>query len=295
MPTELGPDARRAPPFPPPHTVSDAPLLAGRYRPVERSGVGGSSSVFRGTDETLGRQVAIKVFHSGGAHQLERHADEIRVLASLAHHGIVGIIDAGIDVSQPNDARPFLVMELVTGTTLEELSATRRPSARVIGEIGFEIAETLAYIHAHGVIHRDVTPTNIMLADYGTPALRRRALLTDFGIAVEGGSVPGAETAVGTAPYLSPEQATGAPLDSATDIYSLGLVLLETFTGRREFPGTYRESMEERVRRDPMIGRDVPGAWRSLLRAMTAREPRHRPDAGAVLESSRRILRARPR
>ena len=248
----------------------DAPLLLGRYRPLERIGRGGSATVFRGVDETLGRPVAIKLFHAGTARELERHGDELRALAGLAHHGIVGVIDAGVDLSQQEDPRPFLVMEYVSGMT--------------------------AYIHAHGVVHRDVTPTNIMLVDYGTPSLRRRARLTDFGIAVIGGSTPGdSDVAVGTTAYLSPEQATGQSVGTPTDIYSLGLVLLELFTGRREFPGPFRESMATRLERDPVVGRGVPRAWRPLLRDMTARQPARRPDAAAVLESSRRLLRARRR
>ena len=185
----------------------DAPLLLGRYRPLERIGRGGSATVFRGVDETLGRPVAIKLFHAGTARELERHGDELR-----------------------------------------------------------------------------------------TPSLRRRARLTDFGIAVIGGSTPGdSDVAVGTAAYLSPEQATGQSVGTPTDIYSLGLVLLELFTGRREFPGPFRESMATRLERDPVVGRGVPRAWRPLLRDMTARQPARRPDAAAVLESSRRLLRARRR
>ncbi len=274
----------------------DAPLLLGRYRPLERIGRGGSATVFRGVDETLGRPVAIKLFHAGTARELERHGDELRALAGLAHHGIVGVIDAGVDLSQQEDPRPFLVMEYVSGMTLQDAAQAHRLSTRAIGELGFEVAETLAYIHAHGVVHRDVTPTNIMLVDYGTPSLRRRARLTDFGIAVIGGSTPGdSDVAVGTAAYLSPEQATGQSVGTPTDIYSLGLVLLELFTGRREFPGPFRESMATRLERDPVVGRGVPRAWRPLLRDMTARQPARRPDAAAVLESSRRLLRARRR
>lgn len=204
--------------------IVDAPLLLSRYRPLRRLARGGSSSVYQGRDEVLGRDVAIKLFNAGTPDVVGRQREELRVLASLNHHGVVSVIDAGIDDSTPSDPRPFLVMELVQGVTLHERLATRELSPREIGEIGYEIAEVLEYIHARGVIHRDISPGNIMLVDYGTTFSRARARLTDFGIAIDALTVKTDERGVdGTVAYLSPEQVAEADLTGATDIYSLGL------------------------------------------------------------------------
>jgi serine/threonine protein kinase len=271
----------------------DAPLLLGRYRPTKLLARGGSSLVYRGHDEHLGRDVAIKLFATGGESDTGRFRDEMRVLAGLSHHGVVAILDAGIDLSAPEDPRPFLVMELVRGETLRALLEAGPLSPRRVGEIGFELAEALEYIHVSGVIHRDITPSNVMLVDYGTRFSRPRARLTDFGIAIDASTMPEAHgTTTGTAAYLSPEQAMNQPLSSASDIYSLGLVLLEGFTGTRAFPGEAVESALLRLRQDPPIPREIPKRWRSLLRSMTEREPLDRPTAADVAAAARGALRA---
>ena len=165
--------------------ITDAPLLLNRYRPLRILARGGSSSVYRGRDEILGRDVAIKLFNAGAVADIRKQQEELRMLASLSHHGVVAVIDAGIDDSTPTDPRPFIVMELVRGITVSQSIVDRELSAREIGEIGFEIAEVLEYIHHRGVIHRDITPSNIMLVDYGTQHSRPRARLTDFGISID--------------------------------------------------------------------------------------------------------------
>lgn len=270
----------------------DAPLLLGRYRPLTLLARGGMSVVFQGRDEVLGRDVAIKVFSAGGESDVERYREELRMLASLSHHGVVSIIDAGIDESSPDDPRPFLVMELVRGRTLSSTIAKKQLSARAIGELGFEIAETLEYVHARGVVHRDVTPANIMLVDYGTTTSRPRARLTDFGIATDIGSQPAANgETTGTAAYFSPEQALNYPVGPASDIYSLGLVLLESFTRELAFPGEPIPSAVKRITDDPPIPGTVPEEWAGLIRSMTARDPLSRPTAAAVADAARRALR----
>ena len=146
------------------------------------------------------------------------------------------------------------------------------------------MAEALDYIHAHGVVHRDIKPSNILLVDYGNDSDRARARLTDFGIALAAGverlTADGVTT--GTAAYLSPEQARGGDVGPASDVYSLGLVLLQCFTRRREFPGSLVESAVARLSRDPVVPEPLPEHWKSLLRAMTAQDPQDRP-AGAEL------------
>jgi serine/threonine protein kinase len=184
-------------------------------------------------------------------------------------------------------------MELVEGDTLRTVLATGTLSTRRIGEAGFEVAETLEYIHARGVIHRDVTPSNIMLVDYGTRFSRPRARLTDFGIAIDVTQPQELDGATdGTAAYLSPEQARNEVLTPASDIYSLGLVLLECFTGTIEFPGTPVESALSRLDRDPVIPNEIPERWRRLIAWMTQRDASARPSAADVATAAREALRA---
>lgn len=276
-----------------PHTPLNAPLLLERYQPEELIGRGGSASVYRARDLLLGRDVAVKIFLGGAEAELERARDELRVLAQLGHHGIVAVLDAGIDQSAEGDPRPFLVMELMQGDSVRRLIDDGELPIELIGGIAFEVAEALEYVHRRGVIHRDISPSNIVLVDYGSRGSRPRARLTDFGIAVQSGWMPpDPDVAEGTAAYLSPEQALCYRLTTAADIYSLGLVLLECFTGTRAFPGDPETSAVARTEANPEIPKSVPRAWRSLLSRMTRREPAERPTAAAVLEEVRQILRS---
>jgi serine/threonine protein kinase len=246
--------------------------------------------VYQGTDETLGRSVAIKVFSAGV--DVERYNGELRLLAGLSHHGVVSIVDAGIDHSSPEDPRPFLVMELVRGKTVRDTVRQRALSAQEVGEIGYEVAEALDYVHSQGVIHRDVTPANIMLTEYGTASSRPRARLTDFGIAIDVSYEPsGSAPVTGTAAFLSPEQVRNAVLTPATDIYSLGLVMLECFTNARAFPGAPVDSALARIDNDPEIPKTVPKPWRKLIAWMTHHDPVERPTASELAEEIRRVLR----
>ena len=268
----------------------DAPLLLNRYRPRVLLARGGSAQVYQGVDETLGRQVAIKVFAAGV--DVDKYRDELRVLAGLSHHGVVSIVDAGIDLSTPSDPRPFLVMELVRGTTVRDALRQNPFTVQRVGEIGYEVAEALDYVHSQGVIHRDVSPSNIMLTDYGTISSRPRARLTDFGIAIDVAYAPApGEAITGTVAYLSPEQVRNVPLGPETDIYALGLVMLECFTDTVAFPGPHIPSALARLDTDPVISKDIPKDWRRLIGRMTQQEPLERPTAAEVADEVRRILR----
>lgn len=269
------------------------PLLLGRYRPNRLLARGGSSMVFRAHDENLGRDVAVKLFSSGRYDDVARFRAEVAVLAGLRHHGVVSILDAGVDDSSPRDSRPFLVMELVEGDTLRAVLNAGPLTTRQIGEVAFEVAEALEYVHARGVIHRDVTPANIMIVDYGTRFSRPRARLTDFGIAIHATHPQElTDETFGTAAYLSPEQVRSETLTSASDIYSLGLVLLECFTRTVAFPGTPVESALSHLDRDPELPDDIPDRWRTLIQAMTHADASHRPSAAGVATAARAALRA---
>ena len=253
-------------------------LLGGRYRIESAIGFGGMATVYRAMDEALGRAVAVKLFDSSTLDP-GRQESELAVLASLDHHGVVNLYDAGVDRDEHGRDKRFLIMALVTGQNLQERIQVSPIASRNIAEIGYDMAEALEYIHGRNVLHRDIKPSNILLVDYGNDAPRARAKLTDFGIAlsddIERMTAEG--TTTGTAAYLSPEQVAGTPLTPASDVYSLGLVLLQSFTRAIEFPGSMVESAMARLSRDPVIPVFLPDHWRDLLAAMTARDPGDRP------------------
>lgn len=267
-------------------------LLGERYWLESILGRGGMSTVYRARDQVLGRSVAIKLFTQSSASDTSRQEAELGVLASLNHHGLVNLFDAGVDVAADGQRHRFLVMEFVRGTDLQTRLKAGTISPRHIAEIGFDIAEALEYVHGNNVVHRDIKPSNILLVDYGNGAPRARAKLSDFGIALsedmERMTREGATT--GTAAYLSPEQAAGAAVGTQSDVYSLGLVLLECFTRHVEFPGTIVESAVARVTRDPVIPADLPTHWQTLLSAMTARRPSDRPQPRELVASLRQLI-----
>ncbi len=262
------------------HPLAPGALLAGRYRVGERIGSGGTASVFRARDELLGRDVALKAVTRGSsdpaAHERER--TEVELLARLSHRALVTVFDA---VSARIDGHDSIVvvMELVDGPTLSQRRSEGPIADAELLRMARDLAEALAVVHAAGIVHRDVKPSNILLAPSPLAEHDFDARLADFGIAsVDGGGDLTATGAVlGTAAYLSPEQAVGGDVGPAADVYALGLVLLETITGEREFPGPAIEALTARMLRDPVIPPTMDERWAWLLRGMTAREPADRP------------------
>ncbi len=208
-------------------------LIADRYELKELVGTGGMSSVYRAQDSLLERHVALKVMHeqllSEGDH-VERFRREARLAAQLSHPNIVTVIDRG-----EQESRQFIVFEYVEGENLKALIEREAPlPEKAAIELALQIADGLAFAHAHGLVHRDVKPHNVLLTEDG------RAKVTDFGIArsidVHRGLTQ-TGTVMGTSEYISPEQARGGNVDACTDIYSLGAVLYELLTGEVPFPG----------------------------------------------------------
>ena len=267
--------------------------LGGRDRLGEVIGRGGMACVYSAKDMNLGRDVALKLFapQSADPDELRRQEAEIELLATLNHPSLVTLFDAGTDTRIPEEPRPFLTMELVDG---QDLRARIRHSPLPLADIaviGAGVSDALAYVHSLGIVHRDIKPANILLVPV-RPGEPLRPKLTDFGIArmMDGTRLTATGTMVGTAAYLSPEQSRGAELGPATDIYSLGLVLLECIKGELEYPGSAVESAVARLHRAPAVPASVPVEWAKLIRAMTALDPLDRPSAADLEVALRHAL-----
>ncbi|MGW0120473.1 serine/threonine-protein kinase [Streptomyces sp. NPDC003327] len=250
-----------------------AQVVAGRYRLDDLLGRGGAADVYEGVDLRLRRPVAVKVFRPGGTADTEERFDgEGRLLAQLQHPGLITVYDSGRD-----DGTPYLVMELVRGTTLRRRIAAAALAPVEACRIGAALASALAHVHEAGVVHRDVKPANILLDEAGAPRL------TDFGISRLLGTTAQTVTGalVGTAAYMAPEQVLGRGAGSAADIYSLGLVLIESIKGELEYDGAPLEAAMARLNRPPVMPPDIPAAVVELLAAMTDADESRRPDARA--------------
>ncbi|MDP1818939.1 MAG: serine/threonine-protein kinase [Acidimicrobiales bacterium] len=258
-------------------------VLDARYELLRHIAAGGMGDVYEAEDRALHRRVAVKLYRSASPPDRARFDAEVHLLARLDHPGLVRVFDAG---SQGDDA--YVVLELVDGPPLSDV--LHRRSALLpadVAALGADIADALAHIHDHGVVHRDVTPANILVDATGRPRL------VDFGIARLLGSprVTAASMTMGTAAYMAPEQVEGREVTPAADVYALGLVLLEALTGRREFDGTLHEVAAARLARDPDTAGGVPPAWRPMLEDMTRRNPGSRPSARVVHRRLMEVVR----
>jgi serine/threonine protein kinase/beta-lactam-binding protein with PASTA domain len=213
-------------------------LFDGRYRILRKLGSGGMANVYLAEDEELGRRVAIKILnerYAGDDLFIERFRREAKSAAGLSHPNIVSIYDRG-----EAEGTYYIAMEVIEGRSLKELIMTHG-ALRVDTAIGYakQLLEALRFAHRHGIIHRDIKPHNVLVsADQQVKANEPRLKVTDFGIARHGASqMTEAGSIMGTAQYLSPEQARGAPVTAASDLYSAGVVLYEMLTGKVPFTG----------------------------------------------------------
>ncbi|MEU6133077.1 serine/threonine-protein kinase [Saccharopolyspora sp. NPDC047091] len=260
-------------------------LLGGRYRLGRRLGRGGMSVVHRAVDTRLGRPVAVKVFRSDADEASRRRfEDEARLLARLSHPGLVTVHDAG---AETGDGDPYLVMQLVEGRTLSAAMRAGAIDPGEVAELGRRLAEVLAYVHANGIVHRDVKPSNVLITDAG------EVFLADFGISLlvhAVGRMTDSGVVMGSAHYMAPEQVRDEDVDYAADVYALGLVLLECATGRAEYDGTKTEAAVARLTREPRVPDWLPNPLAEVLLAMTAYDPEQRPSAARCA----RLLAAEP-
>ncbi|MFF7364441.1 protein kinase [Streptomyces sp. NPDC008125] len=247
-------------------------VVGGRYRLDELLGSGGAAHVHRGFDLRLRRRVAVKVFRQDAGVDFEESLhNEAVMLARLDHPGLVTAYDTG-----RHDGRPFLVMRLVEGDNLLKHIAEGPLLPSATAALGAGVARALDHAHGAGIVHRDVKPSNIVLD------AARRPHLIDFGISrmLDDASRTTADTLVGTAAYLAPEQVLGRPAGRATDVYALGLVLLECLTGRLEYDGIPLEAAIARLHRAPVLPPGLPDRLASLIREMTSLDEQERPTAG---------------
>ena len=206
-------------------------VFDGRYRIIRKLGAGGMANVYLAEDQELGRRVAIKILddrHSQDEQFVERFRREAKNAAGLSHPNIVSIYDRG-----EAEGTYYIAMEYLAGRTLKELMVSRGPTPIGIAiDYTRQILAGLGFAHRNGIVHRDIKPHNVVVDADG------RLKVTDFGIARSGASqMTEAGSIIGTAQYLSPEQARGAPVDQRSDVYSVGIVLYEMLTGKVPFTG----------------------------------------------------------
>src|SRR5579864_4254488 len=259
-------------------------LLAGRYRIVSLLGRGGMGEVYRADDLTLEQPVALKFLPEAIARNegaLIRFRNEVRVARQVSHPNVCRVYDVG-----EIDGQVFLSMEYVDGEDLGSLLRRigRLPSDKAL-EIARKLCAGLAAAHEKGVLHRDLKPSNVMLDSRG------HVLLTDFGLAGLADQLSGAEVRNGTPQYMAPEQLAGKEVTARSDIYSLGLVFYEIFTGKRPFEAdTLADLMRAQTETTPVsltsLVRDLdPAVERVILRCLDP-EPSRRPSSALAVAAA---------
>ena len=265
-------------------------LLDNRYRIVDKIGVGGMADVYLGEDTLLGRQVAIKVLHANFANDDEfvtRFKREAQAAGKLNHSNIVNMYDVGFD----QDLH-YIVMEYVDGETLKEY-ITRHGRLSIDEAVKFTIAiaEGLEHAHTMGIVHCDIKPHNVIITRTG------RVKVTDFGIARAmnaTNTVMYTNSILGSAHYLSPEQASGKPVDGNTDIYSLGVVLYEMLTGRVPFEGetpiaVALKHVREKVAPPTRYNPSIPPLLEAVVMKALSKNPTDRFDSISDMISDLRL------
>ncbi len=281
-----------------PSQIPNGHVLSNRYRLTERIAAGGMGEVWRGTDELLGRPVAVKLLaarHAADEQFRERFRAEARYAASLSHPGIAQVYDYGESAAAPGGNLPmagvaYLVMELVEG---EPLSATLAREGRLTADATLDIvaqaARALAVAHAAGIAHRDIKPGNLLITPDG------QVKVTDFGIAraMLGAHLTQSGMVMGTAQYVSPEQASAGPITTATDIYSLGVVAYECLAGRPPFAAETPIALAlAHVKDRPLrLPDDVPPRVAALVGQMLAKDPADRPASAELVADRATALR----
>src|SRR5215211_7242317 len=259
--------------------------LAGRYRLCRWLAAGGMGQVWQAVDEVLGRPVAVKLLRDEYAQDpsfVGRLRAEARYAAALTHPGIATVFDYGeVRTADGPEPTAFLVMELVEGEPLSWLLAREGclgldRSLEIVGQAALAVGAA----HRAGLVHRDIKPANLLVGPEGM------VKVTDFGVARALGQGQGdqRELLVGTAGYLSPEQAVGQPATAASDLYALGVVAYECLAGRRPFTGEHpiAVALGHLLQPPPPLPEDVPEQVRGLVAQAMAKQPTRRPSDASV-------------
>jgi serine/threonine protein kinase len=266
-------------------------VLDDRYQLIERIATGGMGEVWRGGDQILGRQVAIKMLaavHAGDEQFHARFRAEARYASSLAHPGITRVFDYG---EHSPLGGPYLVMELVDGQPLSEIiERYGRLEPYVVLDIVAQAARALDAAHRAGIVHRDIKPGNLLIMADGTTKI------TDFGIAkanLQDVNLTATGIVMGTALYVSPEQATGQPLSGSSDVYSLGVVAYECLAGAPPFVSEQPVAIAIMHKQDPVppLPGDVPRPVADLVYAMLAKNPEDRPASAKHVADRAEVIR----
>lgn len=270
-------------------------VFNGRYKIIEKVGGGGMADVYKAEDQVLGRTVALKILHKQFASDegfLERFRREAQAAAKLTHPNIVSIYDVGEE-----GGVHFIVMEFVHGMTLKKLIQKDAPmSTEKVVHVSMQIAKAMEFAHEHEIIHRDIKPQNVIITDNG------EIKVTDFGIARAGATSTMTRTGavMGTAHYISPEQAQGNIVGPTTDIYSLGVVMYEMATGELPFRGENPVSVAlKHINDTPMPPRsvfgDIPISLEAVIIKSMAKNPNERyRSAEAVRDDLKRVIEGLP-
>ncbi|MEQ3551300.1 Stk1 family PASTA domain-containing Ser/Thr kinase [Pseudonocardia nematodicida] len=265
-------------------------LLSERYELGDPLGYGGMSEVHHGLDTRLGRDVAVKVLRADLARDPQfqlRFRREAQNSASLNHPAIVAVYDTG-EIESDFGPLPYIVMEFVDGQTLREIVKTQGPlSQQRVVEVMADVCAALDFSHRHGIIHRDVKPANVMINGAGA------VKVMDFGIARalgEGQNVTQTAAVIGTAQYLSPEQARGESVDARSDVYAAGCVLFELLTGEPPFTGDTPVAVAyQHVREDPKspseVNPSVPPALDAVVLKALSKNPANRYQSSAEMRA----------
>jgi serine/threonine-protein kinase len=252
--------------------------VAGRYRLDELQGRGPMSEVWRAHDDTLDRTVALKILSPTA--DLERFRREARAAAALAHENIMRVYDYGED-----EAGPYMALEWLPGGTLEHRLSHGPLRPEETHRVAHGIAAGLAHLHARGLVHRDLKPANVLFDEEGRPKLG------DFGLArrtAGSGTLTEAGTVLGTAAYISPEQAAGEPAGAASDVYSFGVILFRMLTGALPFAADEALALVDMHRHAPppaveTLQPHAPPALAALTAAALRKDPAERPADGTAL------------
>jgi serine/threonine protein kinase/beta-lactam-binding protein with PASTA domain len=266
-------------------------LFDGRYKVIRKLGAGGMANVYLAEDQELGRRVAIKILndrHANDEQFVERFRREAKNAAALSHPNVVAIYDRG-----DAEGTYYIAMEFLDGRSLKELIVSRGPApVNVAVEYARQILSALRFAHRHGIVHRDIKPHNVLVDSEG------RVKVTDFGIARAGASqMTEAGSIVGTAQYLSPEQARGSGVDQRSDLYSLGIVLYELLTGTVPFNGdTPVEIAMKHLSQTPelpsVLRPDLPREVDLVVTRALAKDPDDRYQSAEEMDADlERILR----